>query len=65
MPKASVEIQGHTDSVGSAAANEKLSLARAESVREHLVKEEKIESHPIASNDTAEGREKNRRWRSW
>ncbi|WP_460564342.1 OmpA family protein [Hydrogenophaga aquatica] len=62
---------GHTDSVGSEAYNQRLSVARAESVKAYLVNqgipadrvrtEGRGESEPIASNDTAEGRAKNRR----
>ena len=62
---------GHTDSVGSEAYNQKLSLARAESVKTYMVSqglpaakvrvEGKGESSPIAPNDTEEGRAKNRR----
>ncbi len=62
---------GHTDSVGSDAYNQKLSLARAEAVKAHMVSkglpadkirvEGKGKSKPIASNDTEEGRAKNRR----
>ena len=36
-PRVKVEIQGHTDSVGAAAYNLKLSQRRAESVREYLL----------------------------
>ncbi len=62
---------GHTDSVGSDAYNQKLSVKRAESVKAYLVSkgieqnrvytEGKGEKQPIASNKTAEGRAKNRR----
>ena len=62
---------GHTDSVGSDAYNQALSLARAESVKAYLVSqgipaariktEGKGESQPVADNATAEGRAKNRR----
>lgn len=62
---------GHTDSVGSDAYNESLSLARAESVKAYLVSKGvdvkrvravgKGESQPIADNATREGRTKNRR----
>ena len=62
---------GHTDSVGSDAYNQKLSVRRAESVKAYLVSkgieqnrvytEGKGEKQPIASNATAEGRAKNRR----
>ena len=66
-----VEIAGHTDSDGSDASNLKLSQARAESVRKYLlgknVSANRIvakgygESKPITSNDTPEGKAKNRR----
>lgn len=62
---------GHTDSVGSDAYNQRLSVARAESVKAYLVSKGvdvkrvqavgKGESEPIADNATAEGRAKNRR----
>lgn len=62
---------GHTDSVGAAAYNQKLSVRRAEAVKAYLVSkgiernrvytEGKGESQPIADNRTAEGRAKNRR----
>jgi OOP family OmpA-OmpF porin len=62
---------GHTDSIGSAAYNEKLSLRRAASVKAYLVSkgidpariytEGKGETQPIADNKTAQGRAKNRR----
>jgi outer membrane protein OmpA-like peptidoglycan-associated protein len=72
MPQSTVVVDGHTDSVGKSAANEKLSLARAESVRDFLAKQKHLSAasmtakgygarRPIATNDTAEGREKNRR----
>ncbi|MEE2930569.1 MAG: OmpA family protein [Pseudomonadota bacterium] len=66
-----VTIVGHTDSTGSAGLNERLSLARAQAVRDALVirgvSTELLiargfgEAQPIASNDTPEGRELNRR----
>ena len=62
---------GHTDSVGSDAYNQRLSLARAESVKAYLVSqgipaariktEGKGESQPVADNASADGRAKNRR----
>jgi OOP family OmpA-OmpF porin len=62
---------GHTDSVGSDAYNQKLSVRRAEAVKAYLVSkgieknriytEGKGEKQPVASNVTAEGRAKNRR----
>jgi OmpA-OmpF porin, OOP family len=71
-PEAKVVIEGHTDSVGSKASNIKLSQQRAESVKAYLVNRFGIEGNrlravgygpdrPIASNDTSEGRQKNRR----
>lgn len=66
-----VEVQGHTDSTGSKALNQKLSQARAQAVREYLVKQgidpERLvakgygPSVPVAPNKTAKGREANRR----
>ena len=70
-PAARIEIGGHTDSQGSAGLNRRLSLARAEAVRDalaargvaraRLVARGYGESAPIAPNDTAEGRARNRR----
>lgn len=66
-----LSIVGHTDSVGDDAYNQGLSERRAAAVRDHLVSEgvdgTKIvasgrgESQPVASNDTEQGRQKNRR----
>lgn len=72
FPTATAEVQGHTDSVGSAKYNEKLSNARAKAVAELLVKKfgiaaERVTSkgygltQPASDNATAEGRSKNRR----
>jgi OOP family OmpA-OmpF porin len=62
---------GHTDSIGSNAYNQKLSLRRASSVRDYLISkgvvanriytEGKGETQPVADNKTKEGRAKNRR----
>jgi OOP family OmpA-OmpF porin len=62
---------GHTDSIGSDAYNQKLSVRRAEAVKAYLVSkgiepnriytEGKGKRQPIADNRTAEGRAKNRR----
>ena len=62
---------GHTDSVGTDAYNQALSMRRSEAVKAYLVSkgieqnrvytEGKGEKQPIASNATAEGRAKNRR----
>lgn len=70
-PERQVLIEGHTDNVGSAAFNETLSRQRAESVRRFLISRG-IDSgrlsvsgygfeRPVASNDTAMGRQQNRR----
>ncbi|MGD9539442.1 OmpA family protein, partial [Methylocystis sp.] len=70
-PQARVVIGGFTDDVGAAKANQKISQARAEFIRRELIGmgadgsrvEAKGygEAHPIASNDTEDGRKKNRR----
>lgn len=71
-PKATVEIQGHTDSSGLAMKNEALSQRRAESVANILINKYGIErsrvsskgygsSQPVADNSNVEGRAKNRR----
>ncbi len=66
-----MEIHGHTDNIGSHAFNDKLSLARAKSAKDELIKngvaEERIEifghsyKEPLASNETEQGRAMNRR----
>lgn len=67
-----IEIEGHTDSVGSNESNVNLSRGRAESVRDYLVqsgvKPERViaarglgESQPVADNDSPAGRQVNRR----
>jgi OOP family OmpA-OmpF porin len=67
-----ITIEGHTDNVGGAKYNQKLSERRAEAVKTYLVKEFGIETSrlsaigygltkPMASNATKEGRQKNRR----
>ena len=65
------EIQGYTDNVGGKAKNQRLSEARANSVRNYLIKHgiDKArvtakgygETKPVADNSTAEGRKENRR----
>ena len=70
-PSREVSIEGYTDSVGSLDYNQGLSERRAESVR-HYLREQGIdsgrltasgkgESGPVASNDSASGRQQNRR----
>jgi outer membrane protein OmpA-like peptidoglycan-associated protein len=66
-----VEVAGHTDSVGSDAYNQELSVRRANSVAAYLashgVMQQRLitvgagESRPVASNDTEGGRAQNRR----
>jgi outer membrane protein OmpA-like peptidoglycan-associated protein len=70
-PETKIEVQGHTDNVGSNADNLQLSQLRAQSVSSALsaqgVDSSRIksvgygESMPVATNDTAAGRETNRR----
>lgn len=70
-PGLSLQIEGHTDSVGSDQMNQQLSERRADSVRDFLIAQGVAGSavtakgfgkaDPVASNDTADGRQKNRR----
>lgn len=70
-PDVRIELSGHTDNIGSEITNQDLSKRRAESTRQWLITNgivasriESIgygESLPIQSNDTPEGRSKNRR----
>jgi|SRR5690554_180646 len=70
-PGTNILVVGHTDNVGSLAANQKVSESRAAAVRSYAVSqglsssriktEGKNYSEPIASNDTNEGRAENRR----
>jgi len=70
-PSVSVGLEGYTDSTGDATANTKVSLDRAAAVKTLLVGGGVAESRigtagygpdrPVASNDTEEGRAKNRR----
>jgi outer membrane protein OmpA-like peptidoglycan-associated protein len=70
-PDLKIEVEGHTDSVGSDSYNQGLSDRRAESVRGYLVSQRIApqsittvgfgESKPVATNDTAAGRQRNRR----
>ena len=66
-----IEIAGHTDNVGTSESNQKLSTDRANAVRDYLIKhgiESKRviakgygETQPVASNETPDGRQQNRR----
>ena len=70
-PDLRLAIEGNTDSVGSDVMNQQLSEQRAGSVRDYLAKENIPsasmtsqgfgKTQPVASNDTAEGRQQNRR----
>jgi len=70
-PGLNLQIEGHTDSVGGDQMNQQLSERRADSVRDFLIAQGVAGSsvtaqgfgktRPVASNDTAEGRQKNRR----
>ena len=70
-PSLKVEIEGHTDNVGSEQYNNNLSQKRADAVKNYLVEKGIAESRlksrgygftkPIADNSTEEGRAKNRR----
>ncbi|ROH88692.1 OmpA family protein [Stagnimonas aquatica] len=70
-PDRTVVIEGHTDSTGSEATNQRLSQQRAEAVRAYLLSQGvaanrvsavgKGESLPVADNATAAGRQQNRR----
>ena len=70
-PEMHISVEGHTDNVGAEDYNLKLSEKRAKSVYDFLVREGVPADHldtkgfgmsqPVASNETAEGRQKNRR----
>ena len=72
FPRSQIIVEGHTDSYGGAVSNLSLSRRRAEAVSEYLSSELGIpafrisavgygETQPIANNETAEGRARNRR----
>jgi len=71
FPNCRVAIEGHTDSQGSDDVNQKLSEGRAKAVAEYLMANMGVEipltsqgfgeTRPVASNDTPEGKAKNRR----
>lgn len=71
-PELPIAIEGHTDSVGTRAYNARLSLARAEAVKQWLAANGAVPegrmttrglgpTEPVAPNSTAEGRQQNRR----
>ncbi len=72
FPESRVVVEGHTDAFGSDADNLGLSQARADAVAQHLLSKLPIspmnlnamgygETRPVANNETAEGRKRNRR----
>jgi peptidoglycan-associated lipoprotein len=67
-----IEIEGHTDNVGSKDLNERLGLERAETVKRYLYEQHQVPLHkinvisygedkPVAPNNTRQGRAQNRR----
>ena len=71
-PGLKIQVEGHTDSVGGDEYNMKLSEQRADSVRDYLSRAGRPsrnmvtsvgfgKTQPVASNDTAAGRQQNRR----
>jgi outer membrane protein OmpA-like peptidoglycan-associated protein len=70
-PKTAVVVQGHTDATGSEEHNQDLSERRAEAIANRLIGDgvdaDRIaavgygESYPVANNDSASGRQRNRR----
>ncbi len=72
FPRSELIIEGHTDSFGGDDLNQKLSQERAESVQQYMINAMRIptyrliatgygETRPVASNETAAGRARNRR----
>ena len=72
FPRSELVIEGHTDSYGGDASNQRLSQQRAEAVQQYLINAMRIpsyrliatgygETNPVANNETASGRARNRR----
>ncbi len=72
FPNSEIEVEGHTDSSGSKKINKRLSEERANNIADFLIKVAKIDANrvksvgigderPVFSNETEEGRSKNRR----
>ncbi len=72
FPRSELTVEGHTDSYGGDQANQVLSQQRAESVQQYMINAMRIpsyrliaigygETNPVANNETAAGRAKNRR----
>ncbi len=70
-PGLRLDVEGHTDSVGGDEYNQRLSEQRGSSVRDYLIQQGMLtdsvttkgfgQAEPVASNDTAQGRQQNRR----
>jgi outer membrane protein OmpA-like peptidoglycan-associated protein len=70
-PGLNIEVEGHTDSVGTASSNQQLSEQRARAVQDYLIRQRISpaavatagfgEGQPVATNGTAAGRQQNRR----
>ena len=67
-----IEIEGHTDNVGSTALNERLGMERADAVKRYLYEQHQVPLHkinvisygeekPVSPNNTRDGRAQNRR----
>jgi outer membrane protein OmpA-like peptidoglycan-associated protein len=72
FPRSDIVIEGHTDSYGGDESNQVLSQKRAEAVQQYMINAMRIPSYrliatgygetvPVANNETASGRAKNRR----
>ena len=72
FPRSELIIEGHTDSYGGDASNQRLSQQRAEAVQQYMINAMRIpsyrliatgfgETNPVANNETASGRARNRR----
>lgn len=72
FPRSELTVEGHTDSYGGDESNQQLSQKRAESVQQYMINAMRIpsyrliaigygETNPVANNETAAGRAKNRR----
>lgn len=72
FPRSEIIIEGHTDSYGGDESNQQLSQARAEAVQQYMINAMRIpsyrliatgygETNPVANNETASGRARNRR----
>jgi outer membrane protein OmpA-like peptidoglycan-associated protein len=71
-PRAMYSVEGHTDSTGDSAANQRLSQSRADAVRKYMIEQLQVpagrvtaigygDSRPIAKNESEAGRRQNRR----